>query len=118
MAEFSVVTETHENPRIIVIKTTGYLEDKAGEKIKSIVQTYIDKGEKRYIFHLGGSPIINSTGISCILELTEEITCELQGRLAFCCLSKAINDVFKIMNLSSTYPVLETFEAAVAEVSR
>ncbi len=118
MAEFSVVTETHENPRIIVIKTTGYLEDKAGEKIKNIVQAYIQKGEKRYIFHLAGSPIINSTGISCILEVTEEIVCDLQGKIAFCCLSKAIADVFKIMNLTANYPVLDTYEAAVAELSR
>ena len=118
MTEFSVVTEISEQPRVVIVKTTGYIEDRAGEKIKSVVHVLMEKGEKNFLFHLGGSPIINSTGISCMLEVIEEITCEVQGWVGLCCLTKAIKDVFTIMCLLKEYPAFDTQEAALKTVPK
>ncbi len=86
MGEFAVVTEIRDNPRVVCVRTTGYIDDAAGEKIKKVIQSLMVKGEKNYLFNFAGSPVINSTGISCLLEVCEEIGFSLQGKVVFCCL--------------------------------
>ena len=118
MADFVIITEISEAPRVVIVRTRGYIDDEGGEKIRKIVQSFIDKGETRFLFNFAESPIINSTGICYLLELAEEITFHLQGRIAFSNLSKAISEVFNMMGITTTYPVCPDEAAAMAEVGK
>lgn len=118
MAEFSVTTEIHDNPRVVVVRTTGYIEDQGGEKVKKIVAALVEKGEKNFLFNFAGSPVINSTGIACLLEICEEIGFSLQGKVAFCCLSKAIGEVFKMMGITTVYQIFDQEENAFPAFAR
>ncbi|NLI79730.1 MAG: STAS domain-containing protein [Candidatus Riflebacteria bacterium] len=118
MGEFAVVTEIRDNPRVVCVRTTGYIDDAAGEKIKKVIQSLMVKGEKNYLFNFASSPVINSTGISCLLEICEEIGFSLQGKVVFCSLPKAIAEVFKMMGITTVYTVCDSEESAVPEFSR
>ncbi|RCK81404.1 MAG: hypothetical protein OZSIB_2273 [Candidatus Ozemobacter sibiricus] len=118
MPEFSVTTEIRDQPRVVIVRTVGYIDDHAGEKIKKVVQALMEKGEKNFLFSFGGSPVINSTGIACLLEVCEEIGFSLQGKVAFCCLSKAIAEVFRMMGITSVYQIYDQEESALPGFSR
>lgn len=117
MSEFVISSELSTNPRVVIIKTVGYIDDKAAEKIKNVVQSFISKGERNFLFNFASSPIINSTGISIMLEISEDITFTLQGTVVFCCLSKAINEVFKMMGISSMYKIFHSEAEALNYLS-
>ncbi|OIP22828.1 hypothetical protein AUK22_10310 [bacterium CG2_30_54_10] len=113
MGEFSVITEIHNSPHVVLVRTTGYIEDQGGEKVKKVVLSLMEKGEKNFLFNFAGSPVINSTGIACLLEVCEEIGFSLQGKVAFCCLSKAIGEVFKMMGITTVYQIYDREETAI-----
>ena len=115
MIPFSVESELKENPRAVIIRTVGYFDEDGGNKFRVAAQEYIGKGEKLYILNLKGSPIVNSIGISCILDVTEQITIDVSGRAVFCGLSKAVAEAFKLVGLMKLYPVVATEQDALSE---
>ena len=115
MAGFTCTTEkTAKN--IIVVRTKGYFDDEGGEVFRARVEPLYHQGEKVFLLNFKESPLINSTGISVLIELAEEITTAPEGRVAFCGLSKAVDSVFRMMGLTSAFPVFDTEENALAKL--
>ncbi|MBF0499836.1 MAG: STAS domain-containing protein [Candidatus Riflebacteria bacterium] len=117
MATFTIEVEQKENPRVIIIRTFGYFDESGGIKFREIAQDFIAKGDKFYILNLQGSPIVNSIGISGILDITEQITIDLSGRAVFCGLSNAVAEAFKLVGITKLYPVFANETAALAQFS-
>ena len=118
MPEFSINTEIRPQPHAVVIRPVGYFSDEGGDKFRAIVQGLIEKGEKTFVLNFQGSPIVNSIGISCILDATEVITTEVQGTVVFCGLSKAVNEAFKLVGILSLYRAFDTEDAALASLPK
>ena len=56
-------------------------------------------GSSTLLFDLAGTRIINSIGVSILLEVLEEVL-DRDGKMAFCTLSPTIAKTFEIMGLS------------------
>ncbi len=84
---------------VSVIYTEGYINNQGGEEIAKVAYRLIDEGGKKILLNLQGTKIVNSIGISILIEIIERIL-EIEGRLGFCNLTKTIAKTFHIMGLA------------------
>ena len=99
-----------------VIYTEGYINNQGGEEIARVAYELIDDGVKILLLNLQGTKIVNSIGISILIEIIEKML-EIDGKLAFCSLTPTIDKTFHIMGLAQYAGVYSDEEAAVAELS-
>lgn len=82
-----------------VLYTRGYINNLGGEEIASRAYELMDDGIRTLILNLQETKIVNSIGISILIEVIEKMT-EKEGRIAFCCLTPVIQKTFQIMGLA------------------
>ena len=78
-------------------------------------QKLVTKGAKKFVLNLEGSRIINSIGISILIEVIEKVRSD-GGRVGFSNVTPTIAKTFKIMGLLNTSTIYETEEEAIADV--
>ena len=102
--------------QLAVIYTEGYINNQGGEEIARVADQAMGEGHKIVLLNLVGTKIVNSIGISILIEIIEKMI-EIEGRLAFCCLTPTIEKTFKIMGLLKTSSVHESESEALAAVA-
>ena len=100
---------------LAVILTEGYINNQGGEEIAQAANGLIEEGFRTLLLNLSGSKIVNSIGISILIEVLERMI-ELDGKLAFCCLTPTIQKTFHIMGLTQYAQVYADEATAVAEL--
>jgi anti-sigma B factor antagonist len=98
-----------------LIAAAGYINNEGGQAIADAASELIDKGCGTLLIDLDGTRIINSIGVSILLEIMEKLL-EDEGRLAFCNLTPTISKTFEIMGLvqyATIYPDREAARAAI-----
>lgn len=98
-----------------VIAASGYINNEGGQAIADAASTLMDQGCTTLLIDLDGTRIINSIGVSILLEILEKLMDE-QGRLAFCNLTPTISKTFEIMGLvqyAAVYPDRDAAHAAI-----
>ena len=108
--EFNLQTEKLENT--LLIKTEGYINNTAGEKI---AQFFAENPIKNAVFDLEKSKVINSIGISYLLEVIEQIN-EREGKIIFLNLDPSIEKTFKIMGLFQFAQMADSLDSAMKEL--
>jgi anti-anti-sigma factor len=98
---------------LAVIYTEGYINNQGGEDIARVAYKLLDEGFKVLLLNLAGTKIVNSIGISILIEIIEKMI-EIDGRLGFCCLTPTIEKTFHIMGLAQYARIFPNEEAAVA----
>ncbi len=91
--------QVDRRPGLAVISTQGYINNQGGEEIARVAYSLVDEGYRTLLLDLAGSKIVNSIGISILIELIEKMI-EIEGRLAFCNLTPTIQKTFHIMGLT------------------
>ena len=89
-----------------LIAAAGYINNEGGQAIADAATELIDGGCGTLLIDLDGTRIINSIGVSILLEIMEKLL-EDKGQLAFCNLTPTISKTFEIMGLvqyASVYP--------------
>ncbi len=109
--EFNLQTEKLENT--FLIKTEGYINNTAGEKI---AQFFAENPIKNAIFDLEKSKVINSIGISYLLEVIEQIS-DGEGKIIFLNLDPSIEKTFKIMGLFQFAQMADSLDSAMKELA-
>lgn len=100
---------------LAVIYTEGYINNQGGEEIARVAYELIDDGTKILLLNLQGTKIVNSIGISILIEIIEKML-EIDGKLAFCNLTPTIEKTFHIMGLAQYAGVYSDEETAVADL--
>ncbi len=100
---------------LAVIYTEGYINNQGGEEIAREAFKLIDDGEKTLLLNLSGTKIVNSIGISILIEIIEKML-DIEGRLAFCSLTPTIEKTFHIMGLTQYASIFPDEESAVGEL--
>lgn len=103
-------------PDYAVIYTDGYVNNLGGEKIGETARSLMDEGVRKFVINMEKSTVVNSIGVSILIELIERIQ-ESDGRIYFCSLTKVIAKTFTIMGLAQFAGMADTEEAAVAAIS-
>ncbi|MBN1355209.1 STAS domain-containing protein [bacterium] len=81
-----------------VIRSDGYINNLGGEKISEECCRLLESGCRNFILNLEKSPIVNSIGVSILIELIERVL-ESDGKLVFTNLTSTIAKTFRIMGL-------------------
>ena len=113
MSDFNL--EIREENEIIIIKTSGYLNNVGGEKISEACYAEIDKGKKYFLLDLENSKVVNSIGVSILIEIIEKLQ-EIDGKLGYFNLAPIVAKTFKIMGISSYSELYESKDEALTGI--
>jgi len=100
---------------LAVIYTEGYINNQGGEEIARVAYKLIDEGFRVLLLNLAGTKIVNSIGISILIEIIEKMI-EISGRLGFCCLTPTIEKTFHIMGLAQYAPIFGDEASATSQL--
>jgi anti-anti-sigma factor len=98
----------------LVIETNGYINIHGGESIAKVASSYIDSGVTKIILNLANSKVINSIGISLLIEVIEKLQV-VNGTLYFTNMSPTIEKTFTIMGLFIFAQKSETVDAILQQ---
>ena len=105
--DFNLVSELHD--KTLVIKTEGYINNGGGEKI---VQEFSKHNDiNKLILNLENSKVVNSMGISHLIEVIEKLT-QTNGKIIFTNLDPTIEKTFAIMGLFQFAEKADNVESA------
>lgn len=116
MTESLKLSVDEKRQGLAVIYTDGYINNQGGEEIARVAYELIDKGQSKLLLNLAGTKIVNSIGISILIEIIEKML-EIDGKLAFCSLTPTIEKTFHIMGLAQYAGIYSDEDAAVEELS-
>src|SRR5262245_33040576 len=102
---------------VAVIHTQGYIDNQGGEQVAGAAYQLIDEGYRVLVFDLAGTAIINSIGLSILIEIVEKVT-EVAGRLGFCCLTPTIQKTFEIVGLTEYARIFVDEPTAIAQLQQ
>ncbi len=106
--EFNLISELHD--KTLIIKTEGYINNIGGEKIVQEFSKY--PGVSKLILNLENSKVVNSIGISHLIEVIEKLS-QSDGKLVFTNLDPTIEKTFSIMGLFQFAEKADNVEAAL-----
>ena len=95
---FTLRSEVRDN--CLVLTTSGYINNVGGEAIAAEFQKHFDQGTKFVAVNLAGSRVVNSIGMSFLIEILEQLQ-EAGGKLFFTNLDPAVDKMLNIMGLFS-----------------
>ncbi len=96
-----------------VLETAGYLNDALGEDLSKKAQELIEKGYTQLVINLEQTALINSIGISILIEIIEALD-ERDGTLNFCGLSATQERTFRMMAIAKYAGIFPDEKAAIA----
>jgi len=109
-AEFKLTSEVRDG--VLIMHTAGYVNNEGGEKIAQEFSTHFEKGVTKVVINLEQSKVVNSIGISFLIEVIEKLN-EKDGKLVFTNLESAIEKTLTIMGLFNYASKETTVDAAL-----
>jgi len=95
-----------------ILYTKGYINNVGGEEIANRAYELLDAGVTTMLLNLRETKIVNSIGISILIEIIEKMM-EKGGKLGFCCLTPVIQKTFQIMGLAQYAAIYQDEESAL-----
>ncbi|GBD91157.1 STAS domain protein [bacterium BMS3Abin04] len=110
LTEFDLKTEQNNN--CVIINTFGYINNEGGQKIVDEFSEYHQNGLNYFVLNLEGTKIVNSIGISFLIEMIEKLN-DSNGKLVFINLDPTIEKTFTIMGLFQFAEKASSVEEAI-----
>ena len=114
MSDFN--TETRTEGDIVIVKTSGYLNNVGGEQVSEVCYKEMDAGKKLFLLDLEDSKVVNSIGVSILIEIIEKLQ-DVDGRLGYYNLAPIVEKTFNIMGLTKYSTVFQSEEEALEGMS-
>ena len=114
MSDFQVTVK--EVGDVVILATDGYLNNIGGEKISEVCDEHLEKGKKMFLINLEKSSVVNSIGVSILIEIIEKLQ-EVDGKLAYCNLASIVEKTFNIMGLTKYSTIYKDEEAGISDLS-
>ena len=111
MSDFQVTVKEVDN--VVVLATDGYLNNIGGEKISEICDEYLDKGKNMFLINLEKSTVVNSIGVSILIEIIEKLQ-DVDGKLGYYNCAPIVEKTFNIMGLTKYSTVFSSEAEGVA----
>jgi anti-anti-sigma factor len=99
-----------------ILYTKGYINNVGGEEIANRAYELMDDNVRSLLLNLRETKIVNSIGISILIEIIEKMI-DKGGKIGFCCLTPVIHKTFQIMGLANYAAIFADEESAVKEMA-
>lgn len=110
--EFIINTELIN--KTLVMKTDGYINNIGGERIVGEYTRHEIHGVDKVIIDLKKSKVVNSIGISYLIEVIEMLS-KTNGKMIFANLDPTIEKTFSIMGLFQFAEKAESLDSALIQ---
>ncbi len=110
---FSLTSELRGD--CLVIATSGYVNNVGGEAISKEFSRHFDNNVRRIIINLAKSKVVNSIGMSFLLEIIEKLQ-DVDGKLVFTNLDPAVEKMLTIMGLFTFAGKASNVDEAIASI--
>jgi anti-anti-sigma factor len=107
---------TREENKCFIARPAGYLDEIAGTALREAFTEPARKGIKKFVLNLSDTPVINSQGITQILELVEVLMYDHKATLALVGLSDLYTDVFQVIGVLKMTRVFPDETTAIASL--
>ncbi|HSP33565.1 MAG TPA: STAS domain-containing protein [Thermoanaerobaculia bacterium] len=102
-------------PAGAILYTKGYINNVGGEEIANRAYELMEDGVTILLLNLRETKIVNSIGISILIEIIEKMM-EKGGKIAFCCLTPVIHKTFQIMGLANYATIFDSEDSALKDL--
>jgi anti-anti-sigma factor len=113
--DFALKSELVNNN--LVLKTSGYVNNVGGETIIAEFEKHFQSGITNVIIDFADSKVVNSIGISYLLEIIEKLV-ENNGNIIFTSLASAVEKSFTIMGMFRFSEKAESVDAALKMIEK
>jgi anti-anti-sigma factor len=86
---------------VLVLRPEGYFNEQSGLTLRNFIREQTPAATRKFVVNLRCTTVINSPGITQLLELAEEIVYDLKGRLVLVGVSELYQEVFQVIGLSA-----------------
>ena len=101
---------------VAIFWTDGYINNQGGEEIAREAYSELEKGARALVMNLEKTRIVNSIGISILIEVLEKVM-ERKAVLAFYGLTPTIDKTFRIMGLAQYAAIYPSEDEALRAVA-
>jgi anti-anti-sigma factor len=108
--QFSLTSEVRDNRLVIV--TSGYVNNVGGEAIAEEFNRHFENGIKHVVINLEHSKVVNSIGMSFLIEIIEKLQ-DVDGKMVFTNLDSAVEKMLAIMGIFKFAGKEATVDAAL-----
>ncbi len=100
----------------LILRATGYFNEMAGQSLRAVARECRSEGIHKLILNLEKTSVINSPGITQILEMAEEILSEPRGKLGLVGVSQLYQEVFMVVGITSQATVFADEPSALEQL--
>ena len=101
---------------VIVISTSGYFNNIAGDAVLEVVTEKMDSGSTKFLVDMADSKVVNSIGVSILIEIIEKLQ-SVNGVMAFTNLAGIVEKTFNIMGITKYCEIYDSVDAGVDKLS-
>ena len=112
--DFSLKTRSEGD--VVIIETNGYLNNIGGEQVAQACYKEIENGKKLFLINLENSKVVNSIGVSILIEIIEKLQ-DIDGKLGYYNLAPIVEKTFNIMGLTKYSSVFSSESEALQGMS-
>jgi len=109
-SEFNLTSQVKDNA--LIVNTSGYINNVGGQKILEEFNSHFNNGTFNIILNLEQSKVVNSIGISYLIEVIEKLNSS-KKKLIFTNLDPSIEKTFTIMGLFQFAEKANNIEEAI-----
>lgn len=115
MGQFNI--NINQTGKVAVITTEGYLDDAGGKIFHEKCTEIIDSGAVFLVFNLEKTPVINSTGLSTMLDIMVQVIDYNEGEVAICGLSQLTKTALQMTGVLTLAEAYSTEAEAISAMT-
>lgn len=112
----SARVESVEIRSIPVLQIRGYFDEAAGLELNRLLEEILHRGKVNVAIDFSACPVINSMGMSLLLEAKDKICQDYRGKLVLAGLKAIMKKAFDLAEITPTAVVVETIDEAVLQL--
>ena len=112
----SAIKNVEEKNDVIVVRTTGYFNNEAGDAVLEVCSEKIKSGKSKFLIDMEESTVVNSIGVSVLIEIIEQLQ-EVDGAMAFINLAPIVEKTFNIMGITKYCDIYSSEDEAIEKLS-
>ncbi|OHD53955.1 MAG: hypothetical protein A2Y33_12350 [Spirochaetes bacterium GWF1_51_8] len=111
-SDVSISIKVEERGPIIIFYLGGTLEIMNSLQLEKLIEDYLQKSYKHFIFHLGAVSHLSSSGIR-VFVTTMRLLNDIEGKMIICELSPIVHRMFVAIELMEIFEMAEKLDDAV-----
>ena len=110
------IKNVEENNGVIVISTSGYFNNVAGDAVLDVFNEKMGEGNTKFLIDMADSKVVNSIGVSILIEIIEKLQ-GVNGVMAFTNLAGIVEKTFNIMGISKYCEIYDSIDAGIEKLA-